>query len=61
MRRKLVAEFVGAFALVFLAVGTAVVGIKTHGTGFVARPSGWSSSAACTRSDRCPAAPSTQW
>ena len=36
MQRKLVAEFVGTFALVFLAVGTAVVGIKTHGTGFVA-------------------------
>jgi aquaporin Z len=36
MARKLVAEFVGTFALVFLGVGTAVVGIKTHGTGFVA-------------------------
>ena len=36
MQRKLIAEFVGTFALVFLAVGTAVVGIKTHGTGFVA-------------------------
>ncbi len=36
MQRKLVAEFVGTFALVFLAVGTAVVGIKTHGPGFVA-------------------------
>jgi len=36
MQRKLVAEFFGTFALVFLAVGTAVVGIKTHGTGFVA-------------------------
>jgi len=36
MARKLAAEFVGTFALVFLAVGTAVVGIKTHGTGFVA-------------------------
>lgn len=36
MARKLLAEFVGTFALVFLAVGTAVVGIKTHGTGFVA-------------------------
>ena len=36
MQRKLVAEFVGTFALVFLAVGTAVVGVKTHGTGFVA-------------------------
>jgi aquaporin Z len=36
MARKLIAEFVGTFMLVFLAVGTAVVGIKTHGTGFVA-------------------------
>ncbi len=36
MQRKLVAEFIGTFALVFLAVGTAVVGITTHGTGFVA-------------------------
>jgi aquaporin Z len=36
MQRKLVAEFVGTFALVFLAVGTAVVGIQSHGPGFVA-------------------------
>ena len=36
MQRKYIAEFVGTFALVFLAVGTAVVGISTHGTGFVA-------------------------
>ncbi|MCU0265027.1 MAG: MIP family channel protein [Actinomycetia bacterium] len=36
MGKKLVAEFIGTFTLVFLAVGTAVVGIQTHGTGFVA-------------------------
>ena len=36
MQRKYITEFVGTFALVFLAVGTAVVGISTHGTGFVA-------------------------
>jgi aquaporin Z len=32
MTRRLTAEFLGTFALVFLAVGTAVVGIETHGT-----------------------------
>ena len=32
MTKKLTVEFVGTFALVFLAVGTAVVGIQTHGT-----------------------------
>jgi len=36
MGRKVVAEFVGTFTLVFLAVGTAVVGIASHGPGFVA-------------------------
>jgi aquaporin Z len=36
MARKVTAEFVGTFILVFVAVGTAVSGIKTHGTGFVA-------------------------
>ena len=36
MQRKLVAEFVGTFALIFLAVGSAIAGAKTHGTGFVA-------------------------
>lgn len=35
-QRKLVGESVGTFALVFLAVGTAVVGITTHGPDFVA-------------------------
>jgi aquaporin Z len=34
--RKLIAEALGTFMLVFIAVGTAVAGIKTHGTGFVA-------------------------
>jgi aquaporin Z len=32
LSKKLTVEFVGTFALVFLAVGTAVVGIQTHGT-----------------------------
>jgi aquaporin Z len=36
MQRKYIAEFVGTFILVLLGVGTAVVGITTHGTGFVA-------------------------
>jgi aquaporin Z len=36
MLRKYIAEFVGTFMLVVLGVGTAVVGITTHGTGFVA-------------------------
>ena len=32
LTKKLIVEFVGTFALVFLAVGTAVVGGLTHGT-----------------------------
>ena len=35
-RKKYIAEFVGTFALVFLAVGSAVVGFTSHGSGFVA-------------------------
>lgn len=58
MQRKFIAEFVGTFALVFLAVGTAVVGIQTHGTGFVALafglvlvPEVYAMSSAATRRD----------
>ena len=58
--KKLVAELLGTFVLVFFAVGSAVGGINVIGDAASRSPSAWCCLLSSTRSDPCPVVTSTR-